>query len=241
MLAPIARQRVAPGVVVPKQIPSGEMQWTDHRPIHVVSPNNWGEHARSSWPVDQRRASTLRLVRDQAPSAATRPIEDGAVARNRLIRRGGSPADLHATASSVAPATREVLRAATEFRQVFSRGWASTRGHTASQWLGSGRRPAAPRSPGPQWRRVDFLPLGAPPRGQARGTPEAHSSRGKKVAPPPSSAALRRASACVVDRLRPADRHRGRGGRGLEFNQGEVTWPTSVLSRSPARSSRARS
>jgi hypothetical protein len=45
---------------------------------------------------------------------------------------------------------------------------------------------------------------------------EAHSSRGKKVPPPSSSAALRPASGCVVDRLRPADRHRGRGGRGLE-------------------------
>jgi len=45
---------------------------------------------------------------------------------------------------------------------------------------------------------------------------EAHSSRGKKVSPPTSSAALRPASGCVVDRLRPVDRHRGRGGRGLE-------------------------
>src|SRR5437868_12176835 len=43
-----------------------------------------------------------------------------------------------------------------------------------------------------------------------------HSSRGKKVSPPPSSAALRPASGCVVDRLRPADRHRGRDGRGFE-------------------------
>jgi hypothetical protein len=33
---------------------------------------------------------------------------------------------------------------------------------------------------------------------------------------PPSSAALRPEDGCVVDRLRPADRHRGRGGRGLE-------------------------
>src|SRR3546814_5809520 len=45
---------------------------------------------------------------------------------------------------------------------------------------------------------------------------KAHSSRGKKVSPPSSSAALRPASGCVVDRPRPVDRHRGRGGRGLE-------------------------
>jgi hypothetical protein len=45
---------------------------------------------------------------------------------------------------------------------------------------------------------------------------EAHSSRGKKVSPPASSAALRPRTGCVVDRLRPLDHHRGRGGRGLE-------------------------
>src|SRR5258708_5349774 len=78
------------------------------------------------------------------------------------------------------------------------------RGPTASPWLdlAVGR---LPRSPEPQRRRFDFLPLGF-----------AHSSRGKKVAPPPSSAALRPASGCVVDHLRPADRHRGRDGRGFE-------------------------
>src|SRR5713101_3779305 len=53
--------------------------------------------------------------------------------------------------------------------------------------------------------RIDFLPLGF-----------AHSSRAKKVSPPPSSAALRPEDGCVVDRPRPADRHRGRDGRGLE-------------------------
>jgi uncharacterized protein (DUF736 family) len=53
--------------------------------------------------------------------------------------------------------------------------------------------------------RIDFLPLGF-----------AHSSRDKKVSPPPSSAALRPEDGCGVDRLRPADRHRGRDGRGLE-------------------------
>lgn len=51
-------------------------------------------------------------------------------------------------------------------------------------------------------------------RGKSRG-PTAHSSRGKKVSPLPSSAALR-LNGCGVDRLRLSDRHRGRGGRGLE-------------------------
>jgi hypothetical protein len=79
--------------------------------------------------------------------------------------------------------------------------------HVASLMARSGRRPAAPRSPEPQRCRRDFLPLGF-----------AHSSRGKKVAATASSAALR-PFGCVADRPRPADRHRGRGGRGLETQQ----------------------
>jgi len=50
----------------------------------------------------------------------------------------------------------------------------------------------------------DFLPLGF-----------AHSSRAKKVAPLPSSAALWPEDGCGGDHLRPADRHRDRDGRGL--------------------------
>src|SRR5262249_26191996 len=41
-------------------------------------------------------------------------------------------------------------------------------------------------------------------------------ARAKKVSPPPSSAGLRPADGCVVDRLRPEDRPRRRDGRGLE-------------------------
>ncbi|HBF55420.1 MAG TPA: DUF736 domain-containing protein, partial [Afipia sp.] len=52
----------------------------------------------------------------------------------------------------------------------------------------------------------------------------AHSSRGKKVSTTASSAALRPAGGCVADRPRPVHRHRGRGGRGLETQTGEVTW-----------------
>src|SRR6516164_9292521 len=76
--------------------------------------------------------------------------------------------------------------------------------HRASVMARSGRGPAAPRSSEPQRRRIDFLPLGF-----------AHSSRAKKVAATASSTALR-PFGCVADRPRPADRHRGRGGRGLE-------------------------
>jgi hypothetical protein len=84
----------------------------------------------------------------------------------------------------------------------------SAREHLASHWLdlaeGRLRLDRLNRNGG----RIDFLPLGF-----------AHSSRGKKVSPPPSSAALRPASGCVVDRLRPTDRHRGCGGRGLETSK----------------------
>src|SRR5882757_7370139 len=40
-------------------------------------------------------------------------------------------------------------------------------------------------------------------------------AQAKKVSPPPSSAVLRPEDGCVVDRLWPADRHRGRDGRRL--------------------------
>jgi hypothetical protein len=56
----------------------------------------------------------------------------------------------------------------------------SAREHLASHWLDLAEGRLTPRSPEPQWRRRDFLPQGF-----------AHSSRGKKVSPPPSSAALR--------------------------------------------------
>ena len=98
-----------------------------------------------------------------------------------------------------------------DVRHVFSRRCCSARATTGLSWLdlaeGRLRLDRLSRNGG----RIDFLPLGHP--ADARF---AHSSRGKKVSPPPSSAALRPASGCVVDRLRLADRHRGRGGRGLE-------------------------
>src|SRR5271170_6466388 len=78
--------------------------------------------------------------------------------------------------------------------------------HTASQWLdlAEGRL------------RLDRLRRNGVGETFFPCRPNRHSSRGKKLSPPPSSAALRPATGCVVDRLRPADRHRGRGGRGLE-------------------------
>src|ERR1700716_1583842 len=79
-----------------------------------------------------------------------------------------------------------------------------------------------------------------PARKSARGPRFAHSSRSKKVSPPPSSAALRPQR---VRRRSPrlSDRHQGRGGRGARKQQGEETWLTSALSRKPARNPRARS
>jgi len=114
------------------------------------------------------------------------------------------------------------LCAATKAGQVFSCAGCSARGHTASQWLdladGRLRLDRLSRNGG----GTTFFPWPHHPTGKAPlGTPVRPFLAGaKKVAPPPSSAALRparpKASGCVVDRLRPADRHRGRGGRGLE-------------------------
>src|SRR5260370_14596739 len=91
----------------------------------------------------------------------------------------------------------------------------------------------------PQWRRRDFLPLGLPPR--KRGDLGcAHSSRAKKVSPPPSSAVLRPCG-CVVDRLRLTIAIEAAMVAGSN-SQGEATWQPSVPSRNPATAnSRARS
>jgi hypothetical protein len=65
--------------------------------------------------------------------------------------------------------------------------------------------------------RCDFLPLGAPPRGATSArTPVRPFLAKQQSRPPPSSASLWPARGCGVDRLRPFDRHRGRGGRGFE-------------------------
>src|ERR1700690_2332310 len=79
-------------------------------------------------------------------------------------------------------------------------------GHTASQWLdlAEGRL------------RLDRLRRNGVGKTFFPCRRSRHSSRGKNPPPPPSPAALRPETGCVVDRLRPADRHRGRGGRGLE-------------------------
>jgi len=118
-------------------------------------------------------------------------------------------AHCYARLSFASPDHAGLLCGSLDIRHVFSSVLSDVR-TTRPLMAWSGQRTAAPRSPGPQRRRWDFLPLGF-----------AHSSRGKKVSPPPSSASLRPEDGCVVDRLRPADRHRGRDGRGLE-HQGEV-------------------
>jgi hypothetical protein len=84
----------------------------------------------------------------------------------------------------------------------------SARGHTASQWLDLAEGRLAARSPEPQWRRHDFLPLAPPPHGAGpvETTVRPFLAEAEKVALPPSSAALRpatpQASGCVVDQAR---------------------------------------
>src|SRR5260370_32578174 len=66
-----------------------------------------------------------------------------------------------------------------------------------------------PRSPCRNGSGETFFPWAAPiPR-----EPRKHAPAKAGVSPPPSSAVLRPCG-CVVDRLRPDDRHRGRDGRG---------------------------
>src|SRR5258708_17300419 len=66
----------------------------------------------------------------------------------------------------------------------------------------------------PQWRRRDFLPLGLPPRKRGDpGSPIPREPRKSLRRHPPLCSGP---SGCVVDRLQPSDRHRGRDGRGLE-------------------------
>jgi hypothetical protein len=74
-----------------------------------------------------------------------------------------------------------------------------------------GPQDGKPRSPCRNGGGETFFPWAAPiPR-----EPRKHAPAKAGVPPPPSSAAFRPCG-CVVDRLRPVDRHRGRGGRGLE-------------------------
>ena len=136
------------------------------------------------------------------------------------VRSGRAASFLSATVSFSSPGKPDLLCRASTSATSSPEDAVRRADHMASPWLDLAEGPAAPRSPEPQRRRHDFLPLGVPPRGACPWGPRfAHSSRGKKVPPPPSSAALRPASGCVVDRLRPPDRHRGRGGRGLETSK----------------------
>ena len=147
---------------------------------------------------------------------------------------------LHARFSFPSPGTRsflcEPIASCHVAKMLFS-----VREHLASHWpdLAEGRL------------RLDrlnrngvgetFFPWAChPARKSARGPRFAHSSRGKKVSPTPSSAALRpkRVRRQSPSAFRSPSRPRwSRARRQL----GEVRWRTSVLSRSPAASSRARS
>lgn len=88
-----------------------------------------------------------------------------------------------------------------------------------------------------------FFPCRTTPRGRPRGGPGLPAFLARQETLP--AVILRSRSGpngCVADRLRPCDRHRGRGGRGLGSSHGEVTWRISVPSRrSAAMSFRAKS
>src|SRR5882724_850350 len=86
--------------------------------------------------------------------------------------------------------------------------------HVASLMARSGRRPAAPRSSEPQRRRLRLSSPGLRPFLARQESLYDGVLR---------FAAARRAGASPIV-FGPADRHRGRGGRGLETQTGEVTW-----------------
>src|SRR5580704_17706353 len=107
------------------------------------------------------------MWRQISPTAALPPPPHA-----RILTPHPTPATGFGPANLGGIPSARIARPALEARQAsvvleFSRGLK----HPAP-----GRRPAAPRSPEPQRRRINFLPLGF-----------AHSSRGKKVSPPPSS------------------------------------------------------
>jgi hypothetical protein len=78
----------------------------------------------------------------------------------------------------------DLLWSAIDVRHFSLRLQFSARERPASPWLDLAEDRLTPRSPEPQRRRVDFLPLGAPPHRASRAGPRfAHSSRGKKACP----------------------------------------------------------
>src|SRR5258705_2277602 len=95
----------------------------------------------------------------------------------------------------------------------------------------SGRRPAAPRSSEPQRRRLRLSSPGLRPflaRQESLYDGVLRFAAARKAGASP-----------IVFGL--TDRHRGRGGRGLETQTGEETWLPSVRSRRSETISRARS
>jgi hypothetical protein len=103
----------------------------------------------------------------------------------------------------------DLLRKASNLRQVFSLhkifGARTTQPLHGLIWPKAGFASIA----WPQRRHQTFFPWACRP----------FLALAKKVWCLPSSAALWLASECVIDRLRHNDRHRGRGGRGLEISK----------------------
>ena len=124
--------------------------------------------------------------------------------------QGQCTALLHAAGSVSPPRILDLLRKASNLRHVFSQrrifGARTTRPLHGLIWPKAGFASIA----WPQRRHKTFFPWACRP---FLATQESSVL--------PSSAALRLASECVADRLRHNDRHRGRGGRGLENGKGK--------------------
>ena len=147
----------------------------------------------------------MRFHRD-ASIGSRRRLHRARQIRHRALRgrlsKTFSDAHLHAAVSFPSPGEARLLCELLDFRHLFSQCCRTSASHVTSDgviWPKDGcasiayAATAAVRLSSPGLR--PFL------------------ARAKKVSPPPSSAALRPADGCVVDRLRPADRHRGRDGR----------------------------
>ena len=181
-------------------LPSQQQPDTDSPVCHRrLIGNRRGDGASRGKPRHRNPQGRTRLP--TASSSAASESASGA-----LLRAGSS----HDVALLVQPRSRFITWHARPNplgarRPLFLRKGCSSRGRTASSWLdlaeGRLRLDRLRRNGGGE----TFFPWA-----------EAHSSRSKKLSPPPSSAALRPVNGCVVDRLRLSDRHRGRGGRGLE-------------------------
>jgi hypothetical protein len=144
---------------------------------------------------------------------------DSALTRPRVgvgLFRGQGGAFLRAMFSFPSPGMRDLLRGPIASWHV-SQMLFSAREHLASDWLdlaeGRLRLDRLNRNGGSE----TFFPWAChPAQRSARGPRFAHSSRGPRKSHRRHPPLRFGPGGCGVDRLRLSDRHRGRGGRGLE-------------------------